>query len=65
MTGLRKGARVGCAGSAKELGIGFQELAAQYEGEFMRDMARLGVAPPDVMTRVTEYIPEVCKAEKL
>ncbi len=43
--------------------MGFRELAARYEGEFMRDMARLGVAPPDVMTRVTEYIPEVrgCK----
>ncbi len=46
--------------SANERGIGFRELAAQYEAEFMADMARLGIAPPDVLTRVTEYIPEVC-----
>lgn len=44
---------------ANERGIGFRELAAQYEAEFLRDMGRLGIAPPDVMTRVTEYIPEV------
>jgi hypothetical protein len=46
--------------SANERGVGFRDLAAQYEGEFLRDMGRLGIAPPDVMTRVTEYIPEVC-----
>ncbi len=45
--------------SARERGIGFRELAAQYEEEYMNDMARLGVSPPDVLTRVTEYIPEV------
>lgn len=44
---------------AAERGIGFRELAAHYEAEYMRDMARLGIAPPDVLTRVTEYIPEV------
>jgi len=44
---------------ANENGVGFRELAAQYESEFMADMARLGIAPPDVLTRVTEYIPEI------
>ncbi len=44
---------------ANENGEGFRDLAARYEAEFLRDMARLGIAPPDVLTRVSEYIPEV------
>lgn len=37
----------------------FRELAGKYEEEFMEDMRRLGVRPPHVLTRVTEYMPEV------
>ncbi|KAF8326622.1 uncharacterized protein EI90DRAFT_3146492 [Cantharellus anzutake] len=37
----------------------FRSLAAYWEGEFMADMNRLKVAPPDALTRVTEYVPEI------
>ncbi|CAN0110178.1 unnamed protein product [Ascophyllum nodosum] len=37
----------------------FRELAAHYEADFMEDMAALGVRPPEVVTRVSEFIPEV------
>jgi cysteinyl-tRNA synthetase len=34
-------------------------LAAYWEKQFFKDMARLRVREPDTVTRVTEYIPEV------
>eukprot|EP01087_Luapelamoeba_hula_P015080 TRINITY_DN4470_c0_g1_i2.p1 TRINITY_DN4470_c0_g1~~TRINITY_DN4470_c0_g1_i2.p1 ORF type:complete len:744 (+),score=147.00 TRINITY_DN4470_c0_g1_i2:33-2264(+) len=37
----------------------FRKHAAKYENEFLEDMKNLGVRMPDVMTRVTEYVPEV------
>lgn len=37
----------------------FQSLAAYWEDSFMSDMARLRVQPPDTLTRVTEYVPEI------
>ncbi|KAI1298976.1 hypothetical protein EDD11_006598 [Mortierella claussenii] len=37
----------------------FRDLAAYWEGEFFKDMDRLGVRRPDVLTRVSEYIPEI------
>ncbi|KAF8592622.1 cysteinyl-tRNA synthetase [Ramaria rubella] len=36
-----------------------REHAAYWEADFMKDMRRLGVRPPDTLTRVTEYVPEV------
>ncbi|KAG1736026.1 tRNA synthetases class I (C) catalytic domain-containing protein [Suillus lakei] len=37
----------------------FRSLAAYWEGQFFKDMARLRVRCPDTVTRVTEYVPEV------
>lgn len=37
----------------------FLELAAMYEADFMEDMAKLGVQAPDLVTRVSEYVPEI------
>eukprot|EP00195_Chlamydomonas_chlamydogama_P001473 CAMPEP_0202920984 /NCGR_PEP_ID=MMETSP1392-20130828/77139_1 /ASSEMBLY_ACC=CAM_ASM_000868 /TAXON_ID=225041 /ORGANISM="Chlamydomonas chlamydogama, Strain SAG 11-48b" /LENGTH=790 /DNA_ID=CAMNT_0049614513 /DNA_START=176 /DNA_END=2548 /DNA_ORIENTATION=+ len=37
----------------------FRAHAAKYEAEFLQDMDALGCRRPDVMTRVSEYIPEV------
>lgn len=37
----------------------FERHARKYENEFYQDMRSLGVRDPDVVTRVTEYVPEV------
>lgn len=37
----------------------FQKLTQYWEAEYFKDMERLNVKPPDVLTRVTEYVPEV------
>ena len=42
-----------------EKGVPFRELAAQYEREFVEDMATLSVPLPDLVTRVSEFIPEI------
>lgn len=42
-----------------EQGIPCKELSSKFEAEFFEDLAALGVAPPDVLTRVTEFVPEV------
>jgi cysteinyl-tRNA synthetase len=39
----------------------FRDLAAKYEAEYLQDMQKLGIRLPDVLTRVTEYIPEIIK----
>ncbi|KAJ1924187.1 cysteinyl-tRNA synthetase [Tieghemiomyces parasiticus] len=37
----------------------FRDLAAYWEKDFFRDMAALGVRRPDLLTRVSEYVPEI------
>lgn len=44
---------------SSERKIPFTDLTAKYEGEFVEDMISLGVQPPDIVTRVSEYVPEI------
>uniref|UniRef100_A0AAQ4QB25 cysteine--tRNA ligase n=1 Tax=Gasterosteus aculeatus aculeatus TaxID=481459 RepID=A0AAQ4QB25_GASAC len=37
----------------------FSVLPSYWEGEYHRDMEALNVLPPDVLTRVSEYVPEI------
>lgn len=37
----------------------FMSHARKYEKEYMEDMSRLGIREPDVLTRVTEYVPKI------
>jgi len=44
---------------SNEQGIGFTELARHWEVEYLKDMEDLNVKTPDVMTRVSEFMPEI------
>jgi len=44
---------------SSEAGIAFTEISRKYESEFLDDMALLNVRLPTVITRVSEYIPEI------
>ncbi|RHZ79280.1 hypothetical protein Glove_150g98 [Diversispora epigaea] len=39
----------------------FRDLAAHWEKDFMEDMRTLNVYPSDILTRVSEYVPEIVK----
>lgn len=44
---------------AAEAGEPFADLARRYEAAYFEDMRSLGVRPPDLVTRVSEYVPDV------
>ncbi|KAH0482639.1 MAG: hypothetical protein KVP17_004039 [Porospora cf. gigantea B] len=44
---------------AKDQGVTHEALARKWETEFWNDMRALNVKMPDVITRVTEYVPEI------
>lgn len=44
---------------ANERDISFTDLSRENEAGFLEDMSLLGVDPPDVLTRVSEYVPEI------
>ncbi|KAG5484847.1 hypothetical protein LSCM4_07619 [Leishmania orientalis] len=39
----------------------FEDHARKYERAFFEDAQRLGIREPDIVTRVTEYVPQVVK----
>ncbi|CAF0971316.1 unnamed protein product [Rotaria sordida] len=39
----------------------FLTLARHYESEFHNDMSHLNILPPHILTRVSEYVPEIIK----
>ena len=45
--------------AAEEQGIPPTELSVNFEEEFWKDMERLNVEKPQVITRVTDYIPQI------
>lgn len=44
---------------ANEQKITCTELSRRFEAEFHQDMVDLGVGTPDILTRVTEYMPQI------
>ena len=48
--------------AAQDKGVSWQEIVGRYTDTFQRDMAALGVMPPDIEPRASETIPEIIRA---
>lgn len=46
---------------ANEQGKPFHEFSRLYETDYLEDMKNLNVELPDVITRVSEFVPEIVK----
>jgi len=44
---------------SRELGADFSQFARKWENDFFANMKSLGVKMPDVITRVSEFMPEI------
>eukprot|EP00828_Plagiopyla_frontata_P020855 TRINITY_DN267_c0_g1_i6.p1 TRINITY_DN267_c0_g1~~TRINITY_DN267_c0_g1_i6.p1 ORF type:complete len:609 (-),score=125.04 TRINITY_DN267_c0_g1_i6:43-1869(-) len=44
---------------AMEQNVDFEQFAQKFENEFFEDMRKINVEPPEILTRVTEFIPEI------
>ena len=47
--------------AANNEGVPFTEFSRRFENEFLEDMKNLNVELPDVITRVSEFVPEIVK----
>ena len=45
--------------AAQERKVDFKKLAQKYEEEFLYSLSLLGIKPPTIYTRVTDYIPNI------
>lgn len=44
---------------ANEQNVAFDDLSRRFETEFFKDCAKLNIRLPTVVTRVSEYVPEI------
>jgi len=44
---------------SQELGEDFDKFARRWEVDFFENMKSLGIELPDILTRVSEYVPEI------
>lgn len=46
---------------SNEQNMVFEQFARKYEIDFFEDMRRLNVEAPDILTRVSEFVPEIIR----
>ena len=46
---------------ANEVNVPFHEFSRQWETEYFEDMKNLNIELPDVITRVSEFVPEIVR----